>query len=1747
LNDITPNSKLTFNDGDTYTITGAAGLNLDGQALGTEVIILSDNPGTQFTFDLTGGAQTVNRVNVTDSAASSNNITANNSVNNGGNDDGDPVPHWIFSNVTITVPSAGTTVGQTPTVIGTAPPGNIVILKGTVGAVPLQQVASATADALGNYIIMQSNYTANLDIAAPNSIRAEVGVIQSSLLNINVVATPTSNQVPTIISPAEGSSVNGNKPTITGKGVAGQTVTLTVKDAAGNLLLTDVATTIVDGLGNWTISSPDYTTNLVKGINYLSATVSGTVSDIRTISLTDPFGIVFDSTTDNPIGGATVTIYNNATGLPCTPGVEIALADANPQTTGAGGAYSFLCANGNYYIIVSALGYSYPSTKTSFPAGRVIVNGSKGEVFTVASVIIQMDHPLDSGNQLLRIKKDVNKKEVVIGEVVTYTITIKNETASDVTNVYLEDMIPAGFKYINDRAILDNRQISNPTGNRPITFNIGTVSSGQTRILKYQLVVGSGVTTGNYKNSAVCKYSDGTIISNKDSETVKVTLDPLFDLGTIIGKVFWDRNEDRSQNTDDRRQKTEIGIRGVQIVMEDGTIVTTDADGKYHVPAILPGRHVLRINERTLPEGAYLTTDKVVIVDITPGILAKVNFGVNIKGRRHLPASQQAGRTEDREENGKSPAIASPDSVYRGVAISNNQVEAKSELASDRIYAKDKQANTQTGQPADPQTYTRDEQEENRLFFVVMGDAKAGYNFNKGDMEPVEDNDKFNEGFWSEGKFAYYLKGKIKGKYLITSSLDTQREQKELFRNLDPDKYYPVYGDASTINYDATNTQGRLYLLIEWDKSKVLWGNYVTGLTDTEFAQFNRTLYGGKIHFESVSSTKFAEPVTKLIVFDARAKQRAAHNEFVGTGGSLFYLKHSNIIEGSEKIKIEIRDKITGIVLTTKQMQSGFDYEIDYSNGRVIFGQSVSSIAESSSIISSQLLDGNSVCVVVDYEYEAKDNYDKGTQGVRLQQSLTDYLTVGGTYVKEEQQDKDYELKGLDVTIHLGKNIAVTAEQAESKSGQAGSFISTDGGLSFTELTNLDSDKGKAYGIKSEAYLFDKLGLTNYYKKIEGGFSSTSTISQQGKELFGAGLTWDINPKTKLALSHDEQKLIDDGNPQTQLQVGAEETKTTSAQITHQMEKLRLTGEYRHQAVTDKNDEFESETNRDEDTVAAKADYKLTEKVGISLEQQTTLRGETNNQTSVGISAQPNERLFFKAKQTVGTEGSATSVGTTVNINDKISAHTTLAVADSMEKGQTQSVVVGSQQKVNEGLVITTDKTYAKNRDTLIEGNTLGLTKEKDNRKLKGAFTQQQSQNNTETANTNIFGLSGDINDKLAMMGSFERGVVQNHDGTQATRSAGALGMSYADKNPETDNIRLQASSKLELRTDDGEEDKKQYFIYNALKWQSTINTTLFAKINISQTENTSNDSTEAQYKELVTGVAYRPIYFDRLNLLARYTYLEDSLPSDQTDFSNIEEERAHTLSGELAYDLTDKLQLVEKLAYKFGEEKVEGFDFTKTQTWLNIHRLNYNINNNWQFGAEYRFLTQKEAEDSKQGALVEVNRKIGEFVQIGAGYNFTEFNDDLTYLDYTSQGPFVRLTAMLYDRTPEEVERARQRVQEEKINQWIWELVNEELAKPNSPIMLKLNYYYNTAKKLQAEGKTKDAKELYEKIQMTSDMMYNEAEKYIRRRLELEKRIKEDNQIALVYYKQGKFKEAKELWEKITKEAKPEPIFIKF
>lgn len=1678
--------------------------------------------------------------------------------------------------------STSTTVNVSPVAAIIAPKNNsIVPQKFTVfGTASANAQIEIKKDGLSQYSLTSDSngyYSQEVSFTTIGShtIMVKANGSEGESITVNAVSGLPLDY-PIIESPTDGARITNRRPQVNGTAAKNSPITIYAKASPVKIV----------GIGS-SDSNGDFTINLNQDLSsgttqlFVMDTTYNLTSEVHEVTYVDPEGVVVDSVSNNPIKGAQVTLYNATTNQPCTRGAEIPLTDTNPYTTGADGRYNFNAVDGNYYLRVSAAGYTFPSTLSSFP--RAIAAGSKGQQFTITGISLTINLPVDAQNSLLKIEKDANKKEVVVGDIITYTVTIKNETASDITNVYLEDKIPPGFKYINGKVILDNAVISDPTGNRPLTFNIGTIAANTTRTLKYQLVVGSGVTFGNYENSCVAKYADGTKISNTATETVKVVPDPLFDLGTVIGKVFNDVNENGIQ---DNGEET---IPYVRIVTEEGTIITTDKEGRWHLPGVIPGRHLFRIDESTLPEGSYLTTEKVVIVDITRGLLSKVNFGVKVpldklkelkeaKGlglqiiqeksppRMRLNAGMYPerlkiednalvdrpifkiftnyhpfikkwrleifekdtnklfkklehealdyentfiwdGLSDDAElvkvgktyyyiltvwdDEGKSDVTKAREFDVKelnkkeefkesviGLQEKENEFKHWNDLES-QLNNLDKQMIVIKGDTVKIKVQGQKEKTKLRLivdnkilppvssdeeinveiilpegihelkllqetpegspesiyekqikvgddylFFVALADIKTGYTFNKGNIEPVQHDDKFKEGFWKEGKLAYYLKGKIKGKYLITSSLDTDRERKELFKVVDPKKYYPVYGDASSINYDATDTQGLLYLLIEWDKSKAIWGNYYTGLNDVEYAKFNRALYGGKIYYESVSNTKFGQPNTKLILFDAKIKQLASHNEFVGTGGSLYYLKHRNIIEGTDSVRIEVRDKISGLVLATLEQKNGVDYHLDYSQGRILFWRPVSSITESSSIISTHLLDGNPVYVVVEYEYEPKDEYYKGTSGLRVSQSMTDYLQLGATYVKEEKPKENYELKGIDTTLYITKDTFIKGEYAESVSEQAGNFISTDGGLSFTEIAAGKDTSGRAYGLRGQTKLWDKLYLDSYYGYVGKDFSSPGSVSQQGTEKYGFRANWDITSNTIFNLRHDTQRLVDSGNSQTQAQVGAQETRTTIAQITHTKEKLTLTGEYRHQDVEAQLSGIQTQTNQDTDIIAAKANYKVGEKLETSLEHQETVKGDTNRQTTMGIIYNIEKRLKIKLAQTFGTKGTATTLGAHAQSSDGKTGVFIERTHENLDQSNNTSTSMGVKSQLDEKREVFGTYTVSDSLEGRKQIASFGGA-QKLNDRMKLSASRDFTTTKNSSASTNVLGLSGDINDRLSANIAFEKGVANNLDGSQTTRNAGSGSLRYLEKD------KLKASSKLELRYDNGNENKQQYLIYNAIEYSLHKIVTLFANLNLSKARNTTTNTTEAKFKEITLGSAFRPIEWDRLNLITKYTYFENEQPQGQDNFTNITAEKASVFALEGVYDLTNKLQLVEKIAFKWGEEKVTGFDFTKSQTWLLINRLNYKLDKYWGLSGEYRILEQHQANDRNQGFLLEVSRNIGDFIQVGVGYNFTKFSDDLVHgNNYSAYGPYFRVTAKFSDQTQKEVRRSNKKRQ---------------------------------------------------------------------------------------------------------------------
>ncbi|MDD9892421.1 MAG: hypothetical protein OXT49_02765, partial [Gammaproteobacteria bacterium] len=129
-----------------------------------------------------------------------------------------------------------------------------------------------------------------------------------------------------------------------------------------------------------------------------------------------------------------------------------------------------------------------------------------------------------------------------------------------------------------------------------------------------------------------------------------------------------------------------------------------------------------------------------------------------------------------------------------------------------------------------------------------------------------------------------------------------------------------------------------------------------------------------------------------------------------------------------------------------------------------------------------------------------------------------------------------------------------------------------------------------------------------------------------------------------------------------------------------------------------------------------------------------------------------------------------------------------------------------------------------------------------------------------------------------------------------------------------------------------------------------------------------------------------------------------------QQDVCN--DERSHVFALEGIYALNRLWELGGKLSWKQGDVRLGrgSGEWLRTSVLLAVMRGRYHITNKWDGVVDYRYLRVNATQDSRHGFMVGVDRHVGKNLKVGVGYNFTDFNDDLTNLDFQSKGWFVNM-----------------------------------------------------------------------------------------------------------------------------------------
>jgi hypothetical protein len=178
-------------------------------------------------------------------------------------------------------------------------------------------------------------------------------------------------------------------------------------------------------------------------------------------------------------------------------------------------------------------------------------------------------------------------------------------------------------------------------------------------------------------------------------------------------------------------------------------------------------------------------------------------------------------------------------------------------------------------------------------------------------------------------------------------------------------------------------------------------------------------------------------------------------------------------------------------------------------------------------------------------------------------------------------------------------------------------------------------------------------------------------------------------------------------------------------------------------------------------------------------------------------------------------------------------------------------------------------------------------------------------------------------------------------------------------------------------------------------------------------TQDLLNDTREAEAMNFSLGLAYRPLD-DTVTLLVKAARIVDMRPAALDPEAGSLRVTADVISFEPIIELPLRLQLTPKFAYRRMVEEAEGLPAAESHTILAALRVAVHLWKMFDIAAEYRWLNVDLADNMEHGALAELAINIGRYARIGAGYNFTSFQDDLfDPLSESRHGFFVRLTGM--------------------------------------------------------------------------------------------------------------------------------------
>ena len=848
-------------------------------------------------------------------------------------------------------------------------------------------------------------------------------------------------------------------------------------------------------------------------------------------------------------------------------------------------------------------------------------------------------------------------------------------------------------------------------------------------------------------------------------------------------------------------------------------------------------------------------------------------------------------------------------------------------------------------------------------------------------LRPGEDGTEFDV------DAAVFATGSI-GEWLFRGAFNSERPLNEdcegrnrLFGGIQfCEQKYPVYGDSSSFTSTAPSIDS-FYARLERTSSipgaepdYLMWGDYNTKeftRSSQLYTATSRQLHGFKANY-NFGKLQF----TGLYANNIEGFQR---DTFIpnGTSGN-YFLSRRLLVPGSETVYLESEEiNRPGTVVERKQLFRGQDYEINYDRGTLLFRRP---------ILATELNPGFGTTlvrkIVVTYQNDGGDDSD--LFGGRLQYNFSQDSEkksfVAGSYLLEDQGDRDFELFGADFQVSLGNVGKIIGEYARSNS----------------DLVNGEDASGNAYRIEAFGKISRNFEGTAYYRSVEPNFRNNATFSFfPGQTRYGGSLLSKITSTTSLRASYDVEtnygtaasnlvNFFDLFDPQPQARPGERidnELRTFRAGIIQKLGDADLSLEYVNRSREDRvSDRFDGDANQ----LVSGLKVPLTQSLAFQAQNELNL-GDSDplypNRTTLAMDwkAYPGVTLrlahqFFDRSELL--KGNSITTLDTI-LDHKFSEDTALTGRYSVLSGfnglQGQGAVgLGHGLTVAPGLRMNVGYQYV----------------------FKNVFNA--------TASGNTFPQYYATGQTASSLGLFSGSVY-------------SVGLEY------TDNPDLKASARMEYR--DGAEGNNTVISASAagkissaltalVRYQQAGEANVFLPANVDGI----NGVEGVRFQELgdtanlKLGLAYRDPSNDKFNALLKYEWRQnfDSRIEDQIEEGGIGGTTAtgHILSAEGIYAPNWRWELYGKYAFRNGVTYFDGDRFDGNVNLAQL-RTTYRLGYRMDLAVEGRWIGQNSNNNpnfDEFGWALEGGYYLSPDLRLGVGYSFGSV-DDRDFSGYRSRG----------------------------------------------------------------------------------------------------------------------------------------------